>query len=106
MGMFTSRIVPVAIAAMALAAPVMAEQVRVNNNTSTALYYLQFSEANNNNWGPDQIPQGMVQPGGAAIITIPGGRNCVFDFRMTYIDGVVDTHRMDICENNTLNLID
>ncbi len=95
-----------AVAGFCFASAALAEQVRVNNLTSTVLYRLYFSETSNNSWGPDQLGSSVVQPGGAVVITIPGGRNCSFDFLMEYADGVRDTHTMNVCNTSTLNLYD
>jgi hypothetical protein len=86
------------------ASAAVAEQVRVNNNTNVVLYRLYFSEVSDNNWGPDQLGNGVVRPGGAAVITIPGGRNCNWDFLVEYEDGVQDQFVVNVCETGTINL--
>lgn len=90
--------------AMVTAGTAIAEQVRVNNNTSVVLYRLYFSETTDNAWEPDQLGQNVVQPGGAAMITIPGGRSCTWDFLVEYADGVEDQFVVNVCETGTVNL--
>lgn len=82
----------------------IAEQVRVNNNTGVVLYRLYYSETTNNSWGPDQLGSNVVQPGGAAVITIPGGRSCTWDFLVEYADGVRDQFVVNVCDTGTVNL--
>jgi hypothetical protein len=95
-----ARIAGVAFTAVAMAAPVAAQDLvfTVTNDSGVDLVELYTSSADAASW-EDNILAGQVLPSGAnGEVTITGaGENCAFDLRMVFSDGDVIEDSTDLC---------
>jgi hypothetical protein len=90
-----------AVLGIALAAPVLADDVAyaLNNNSALTLMEFYTSPANTDDWGPDILGADVIPPGGTGTVTIAdGSAECVYDLMFIMEDGqeIVDT--VDICQ--------
>lgn len=69
---------------------------QVVNNSSRAVYSLQYSHASRNDWGPDQLGQNMIPVGG--VWNARAANAGMYDFRITWNGGgAAELRRVDIC---------
>lgn len=69
---------------------------QVVNNSSRAVYSLQYSHATRNDWGPDQLGQNMIPVGG--VWNARAANTGLYDFRITWNGGgAAELRRVDIC---------
>ena len=68
----------------------------VVNNSSRPVYSLQYSHASRNDWGPDQLGQAMIPPGGAWNARAANAG--AYDFRITWNGGgAAELRNINIC---------
>lgn len=74
-------------------------RIRVNNNSGQTITLIKGSASNDNDWGQDRIPSGVLQTGNSVIIDFNDGNGeCVYDLRATMIDGTERVQRaVNIC---------
>lgn len=86
---------PVAIAPQPIA-PVCDTRFQVVNNSSRAIYSLQYSHASRSDWGVDQLGQNMIPVGG--VWNARAANAGLYDFRITWNGGgAAELRRVDIC---------
>ncbi len=99
---------PLAVAAVLVAAPAMADDLvfQFNNNSSYAIVELYASPADVGDWEEDILGREILDAGEAARVTIRDGRRtCEYDLKIVFEDGDEVTDTTDLCEteNYTVN---
>lgn len=99
---------PLAVAAVLVAAPAMADDLvfQFNNNSSFAIVELYASPSNVGDWEEDILGREILDAGEAARVTIRDGRRtCEYDLKIVFEDGDEATDTTDLCEteNYTVN---
>jgi hypothetical protein len=91
------RLLPLLLAALALAAPPAAAQQNpdfwVVNNTGRTIAEIYVSSSASQNWGPDRLGQHVLGSGMRFAIRPPRDGTCVFDIRVVYADGTAEERR-------------
>jgi hypothetical protein len=89
------------LAALALAAPALAQDVTYQLNNDSALTLMEFytSPANTDDWGPDILGANVIAPGGTGTVTIAdGSAECDYDIMFVMEDGQEMVDTVNICE--------
>lgn len=99
----SNRLLSLAAAAVAIAvaAPVAAQDVQFELINNSALTVMEFytSAANDPNWGEDILGADVVPPGTSGTVTIADGSDqCVYDMQFVFEDGQVLEDQVDICQ--------
>lgn len=97
-----------AIALIASAAPAMAAEFTVINNSSVDLHYFYASPSSDKNWGEDLLADmGVLEAGYQATATIGGSDECIYDFKFLGPNGEeLIVPDIDICTLESYTLTD
>jgi hypothetical protein len=99
------KLIPAAVAAIALAAPVAAESLRVLNRSGYTMTGIWMNTAQNNNWGPERLRGARVGNGGYYQANIPNPIGCMYDLRVQWSDGQMsEFYGIDICRYDSYTI--
>jgi hypothetical protein len=100
------RFVALAVAAVAVAQPLMAQELvfTISNNGSAALVELYASPKSAGTWGADMLGGAQIGSGEAAEIVISGEAegSCDYDLRMVFDDGSELVNASNLCDTATV----
>lgn len=100
-----------ALAALALGLIASAAQAqdityRLINNTSAALIEFYTSPSASDDWGPDLLAGGTLEPGETGNVVIADGQtHCEYDLGFVFEDGSEFADTVDICELASYELV-
>jgi len=100
---------PLAVAAVLVAAPAMADDLvfQLNNNSSFVVVELYASPSNVDEWEEDILGRDVLGAGESARVTIRDGRRtCEYDLKIVFDDGDEVTDTADLCETESYTVND
>ncbi len=100
------RFVALAVAAFAVAQPVLAQELvfTISNNGDAALVELYASPKSAGTWGADMLGGAQIASGEAAEIVVSGEAegSCDYDLRMVFEDGSELVNASNLCDTATV----
>jgi hypothetical protein len=89
------RLLPAALALLALAAPAAAEDASFTliNRGSKAVRELYVTPAGDANWGQNRIAGRPIPPGGSFPVKRRADNNCIMDIRAVFADGKAEERK-------------
>lgn len=96
------RFAAAAMAAVVLAAPALADhmKVRIHNNTGLTLYRFYSTNSGATKWGSDVMGSSVLPNGASMVLNFDNAKGyCVFDFRAIFDNGIELTRGgVNVCE--------
>lgn len=87
-----------ALAPLAASAQPQNPSFNLANRSAQPIRELFATPAGEANWGQNRLTAGPVSPGASFAVRLPQGKNCIYDLRVVYADGVREQRRaVNVC---------
>lgn len=105
--MFKKFAAAIATVSLFAASPAFAgkQDFRIHNETGQIVATLHVSPSSETRWGPDLLPNDILEDGATALVTFDRHEECLWDIRVTYADGSEDDWRqINLCETTDVTI--
>ncbi|MDQ6930133.1 MAG: hypothetical protein M3126_05645 [Candidatus Eremiobacteraeota bacterium] len=82
-----------------------ARQITILNRGGEPIFWVSIGHAETRVWSADMLPfNDVIDIGEAKAVSVPAGKECVYDLRARYGDGdAVDVAKVDICSVSSVS---